>query len=85
MPLTKEEKIQLVAKTCKNINELDPAELPPLAYHLFALCNTASLIIIPIISFHKYFQKHYYKKLLEDLDSEHTNFDSIGIIYIFFF
>lgn len=78
MPITKEEKVQLLNKTCKNINELDPAELPPLAYHLFALCNTASLVIIPILSFHKYFQKHYYKKVFADLESDPTNYDSIG-------
>lgn len=81
MPITSDEKTKLLFKIFENLNALDPEELPPLAYQLFRLCNTAALFIMPIFCFHMYFQRHYYKDLFADMDSNVMNYDSIGRLH----
>lgn len=75
--MTKDERTIIIGKICENMQKLDPMELPALAFQLFSMCNTPTLIIIPIFGFEKYFYKHFYKKLFSNLDSETTDFDSI--------
>lgn len=57
---------------------LAPSELPALTYQLFSICATASQVIIPILALEKYFHRFYYKKLFADMNSNTTDFDSIG-------
>lgn len=78
MPISGDEKTKLLYKIFENLNALRPEELPPLAYQLFRLCDSASLFVMPIFCFHMYFQRHYYKDLFADMDSNVTNYDSIG-------
>lgn len=77
MPISKPEQHQVLAKLCDQLDGLQPTELPPLAYQLFRLCNTAALVLMPIHAFAQYFHKHFYAQLFADMDSDQTNYDSI--------
>lgn len=77
MPLSKAERTQVLHKICECLDHLEPNELPPLAYQLFRMCNTAALVLIVIHGFSRYFQKHYYAHLFAELDSDQTDYDSI--------
>lgn len=79
MPITSDEKTKLLYKIFENLNDLRPEELPPLAYQLFRLCDSAGMFVMPIFCFHMYFHRHYYKDLFADMDSNITNYDSIGM------
>lgn len=78
MKLTNDEISTVLTKFCCNLNKLSPTEIPALSFQLFSLCATASQIIVPLIALDKYFYKHYYKKLYADMESDSTDFDSIG-------
>lgn len=65
------------------LQSLAPDALPALAFQLFSMCSTASQIIIPILALEKYFHRFYYKKLFSDMNSNSTDFDSIGKIILF--
>lgn len=79
IPITKEERIIIVQKICVNMQKLNPLELPPLTYQLFLLCNNnAVLVIIAILKLHKYFHKCRYYKVIKDMDSDVTDYNSIG-------
>lgn len=80
--MSKEEKSKILLKVCDNLDEMEPTELPPLANQLFMLATNASLIMIPIYGFNRYFQKHFYKP--SDMDSDVTDYDSIGILNALF-
>lgn len=75
--LTREEREQILTKLCENLFDLEPTELPGLALQLFGLCNTPSLLVIPILFFQKYFNKNYYVKEYNNMDSNTTHYDSI--------
>lgn len=78
--ITNEERIMILGKLCKYVNKLTPMQLPPLAFQMFAICNSAQHLLTPIIAFQKYFHKNYYRKLYADMHSDTTDFDSIGEI-----
>lgn len=77
MPLAKDERTQVLHKVCESLDLLQPAELPPLAYQLFRMCNSAALVLLVVHGFSRYFQKHYYAHLFADMDSDQTDYDSI--------
>lgn len=63
--------------------KLPPTEIPALAYQVFALSTSASLMVIPLYSFNQYFQRHYYKKAYQGMDSDQSNYGSIGMVLSF--
>lgn len=75
--MTKDERAQILTKLCENIFDLVPNELPGLGLQLFGLCNTPSLIVIPVLFFQKYLNKYYYTKEYNNVDSNTTHYDSI--------
>lgn len=68
----------MINKLCDPLLKFPPTEVPALAYQLFSLCTTASLLLIPLFAFNHYFHQHYYKKVSIEMDSDQTNYDSIG-------
>lgn len=77
MPISKAERHQVLTKLCDHLAGLQPDELPPLAYQLFRLCNTAALVLTPIHAFAQYFHTHFYARLFADMDSDQTDYDTI--------
>lgn len=77
--MSKEEREHILSKLCENLFELEPTALPGLALQLFGLCNTPSMIVIPILFFQKYFNKNYYTKEYDNVDSNTTAYDSIDL------
>lgn len=79
MPITKEERAKTLAKFAESLQQLEPSELPPLANQLFSLTTNASLVLMVLFSFQRYFHKYYYKKLFSEMESDSmTESDSIG-------
>lgn len=78
MPVSKNEKSLILNKLCESLMELDPQELPTLAFQLFTLSSTPAQLMIPLISLNQYFQKYYYQKLLDESKSDRIDYDSIG-------
>lgn len=64
-------------KFCNKLQQLDPPELPSLAYQLFTLSKTANHITTVILAFQEYFHANYYKRLFADLESNSTDVNSI--------
>ncbi|XP_055381041.1 uncharacterized protein LOC129611763 [Condylostylus longicornis] len=79
LKLDENEIVNALSKFCKYLQKVSPAELPPLAFQLFCMCQTASHLIIPILALQKYFHHYYYKKLFTDLESEASGLDSIDL------
>lgn len=68
-----------MTKLGENLFHSEPTELPGLALQMFGLCNTPLLIVSPVLYFQKYFNKNYYTKEYENLDSNTTHHDSIDL------
>ncbi|XP_052893741.1 Fanconi anemia group I protein [Anopheles moucheti] len=78
LTLSKDETSIFVTKISDNLKNIEPLELPPLAYQLLHVClKYPSLLVIPLMALQKYFHKNYYKKLLSTENSDTTDFDSI--------
>lgn len=79
MPITKEERAQILGKFAESLQQLEPTELPPLANQLFSLTTNVPLILMVLFSFQKYFHKFYYKKLFTDMETDSmAESDNIG-------
>lgn len=77
--MTKETRSRVINKICDPILKLEPTEIPALAYQLISLCKSAALVLIPLYAFNQYFHRHCYKKIYADMDSDQSNYDSIGM------
>lgn len=77
--MIKDEREQIITKLCENLFQLQTTELPGLALQLFGLCDTPAMIVIPILFFQKYFNKYYFSKEYENMDSNTTHYDSIDL------
>lgn len=78
MKISKEDQMNVVKKLCEPILKLPPTEIPALAYQIFSLCTTAALIVIPLYAFNQYFQRHFYKKNYQDMESDQSACGSVG-------
>ncbi|XP_050081873.1 Fanconi anemia group I protein isoform X2 [Anopheles aquasalis] len=76
--LSRDETATFVTKISDSIKQIEPLELPPLAFQLFHVClKSPSQLIVPLMALEKYFHKNYYKKVLSTANSDTTDFDSI--------
>uniref|UniRef100_A0A2M4CNT3 Uncharacterized protein n=1 Tax=Anopheles darlingi TaxID=43151 RepID=A0A2M4CNT3_ANODA len=76
--LSREETATFVTKISDSIKQIEPLELPPLAFQLFRVClKNPGQLIVPLMALQKYFHKNYYKKVLSNANSDTTDFDSI--------
>lgn len=80
MNITKEDRLNVVKKLCEPIMHLPPTDIPAMAYQIFSLCTTAALVVIPLYTFNRYFQRHYYKKAYDDIiETDQSNNESTGV------
>ncbi|XP_058062569.1 Fanconi anemia group I protein [Anopheles bellator] len=78
LSLSREEASTFLTKISDCIKHVEPLELPPLAFQLFHVClKHPALLIVPLMALQKYFHKNYYKKVLSNVNSDTTDFDSI--------
>lgn len=75
--LTKEQLTKLLAKLCESLRNVEANEIPALAYQLFSLAKSSSLMVIPLIGLNKYFYLYHYKGLFSEMDSEASDYDLI--------
>uniref|UniRef100_A0A2M4A8X9 Fanconi anemia group i protein n=1 Tax=Anopheles triannulatus TaxID=58253 RepID=A0A2M4A8X9_9DIPT len=76
--LSRDETATFVTKISDSIKQIEPLELPPLAFQLFHVClKNPGQLIVPLMALQKYFHKNYYKKVLSNANSDTTDFDSI--------
>lgn len=60
--------------------EMEPENLASLAFQLFSMCSTPAQLMVPMFALNKYFQKYYYQKLFDEMDSDQQDLNSIGKI-----
>ncbi|XP_059610608.1 Fanconi anemia group I protein [Phlebotomus argentipes] len=77
MAMTKEERETVMKKLCDALPAITPSEIPSMAYQLFSLSKSPTLLIMPILSLQKYFNSFFYQKMYEDLESNTTSCDSV--------
>lgn len=75
--LSHAEKTRVLNKICDNLDLMEPTALPPLAYQIFRVCDSAFFFLMAIHGFGCYFQKHLYAHMFADSDDNRNEHDII--------
>lgn len=75
--LSQDEKTRFLNKICDNLDLMEPTALPPLAYQIFRVCDSAFFFLMAIHGFSCYFQKHLYARISADSEANRNGHDII--------